>query len=200
MVKARVIDLDAAAPTFVNARIIAKARLEELYGWNDYIDNPYSIRELHNMRIAAKRLRYTLEIFAEVLPEACLPLLEEITRIQDELGVLHDSDVVIALLRLCLGSQDSGSGYEQALVQATHLTQRMAHGGKGKFDLNPDLLALLVDPYVAPATEARQGLEHFLGRLQERRQEQYGAFRQHWYQLQARGFRRELLAILDASN
>lgn len=101
MSKARVINLDAAAPAFVNARIMAKARLEDLYGWSDYVDDPYSVHQLHNMRIAAKRLRYTLEIFADVLPEACVPLLEEITRIQDELGVLHDSDVVIALLRLC---------------------------------------------------------------------------------------------------
>lgn len=74
----------------------------------------------------------------------------------------------------------------------------MARGGKSKFDLNPDLVALLVDPLAAPDIEARKGLEYFLGNLQERRQEQYGAFLQHWYQLQARGFRQELIAVLDA--
>src|SRR5947208_12780239 len=128
MAKARVISLDASAPTSANVRVIAKVRLEEMYNWHMYVDDPYRIRELHNLRIAAKRLRYTLETFAEVLPEACTPLLKEVTQIQDELGILHDSDVVIALLRLCMGGQDSGSGYEQALVQAT---QRSARSGKG---------------------------------------------------------------------
>src|SRR5256885_16859705 len=98
MAKARTISgLDAAAPTFVNARIVAKTRLDEMYDWSTSVDDPYGIHELHNMRIAAKRLRYTLEIFAEVLPEACVPLLEEVERIQNELGELHDSDVMIAL-------------------------------------------------------------------------------------------------------
>ena len=201
MAKARVISLDASAPTSANARIIAKVRLEEMYNWHMYVDDPYRIRELHNLRIAAKRLRYTLETFAEVLPEACTPLLKEVTQIQDELGILHDSDVVIALLRLCMGGQDSGSGYEQALVQATQRSARLGKGvgGKGKFDLNPELVAVLVDPRVAPAAEARQGLEQFLDHLQQRRHEHYAAFRQHWYQLLARDFYREVLAVLDAS-
>jgi len=109
--------LDSQAATGVNARIIARIRLEELYSWSQYVDNPYNVRELHNMRIAAKRLRYTFEVFEEVLPEASRAIVKELTHIQDELGALHDSDVMIALLRLCLGSQDSGAAYEEALLQ-----------------------------------------------------------------------------------
>jgi len=55
MAKARPITgLDPQAPTGKNARIIAKVRLEDLYSWESYVDNPYSIQELHNLRIAAK--------------------------------------------------------------------------------------------------------------------------------------------------
>jgi len=66
---------------------------------------------LHNLRIAAKRLRYTFEIFADVLPAAS-------QAIADEPGALYDDDIMIALLRLCMGSEDAGIIYEQALVKA----------------------------------------------------------------------------------
>ncbi len=60
MAKAKSITgLKRHVPTGVNARIIALTRLEELYSWVEYVDDPYNIYELHNLRIAAKRLRYT---------------------------------------------------------------------------------------------------------------------------------------------
>src|SRR5438876_4250935 len=97
MAKAKPITgLNIQAPTAVNARIIAQTRLAEIYTWEQYIDNPYHVHELHNMRIAAKRLRYTLEIFADFLPASVAPLLKEVEQIQEELGALHDSDVMIA--------------------------------------------------------------------------------------------------------
>src|SRR6266436_8839702 len=146
MAKAKPITgLDPQAPTGKNARIIAKVRLEELYSWDAYVDNPYYIQELHNLRIAAKRLRYTLEVFEDVLPEACKPLVKELEQIQEELGALHDSDVMIALLRLCLSSQDSGTAYEQALLQAKQQ--------QGRFDLQPELVADLLDPAVTPTAQ-----------------------------------------------
>jgi hypothetical protein len=193
MAKAKAIKgLDSQAPTGANARIIARIRLEELYGWSQYVDNPYHVRELHNLRIAAKRLRYTLEVFEEVLPAACHAIVKEVTSVQDELGELHDSDVMIALLRLCLGSQDSGTAYEEALLDTTK------HQNKKGFTLPADLVADLLEPRVAPTAEERYGLERMLLRQQQQREEQYSAFRQHWYQLQARDFRREILGILDA--
>jgi hypothetical protein len=118
--------------------------------------------------------------------------MKELEQIQDELGALHDSDVMIALLRLCLGSQDSGTGYAYALTRAK--TRR----AKGQFRLNPELIAHLLDPDVSPSAEERYGLEQLLTGLHTCRQEQYATFRQHWYQLQARDFRREILNMLDA--
>ncbi len=192
MAKARPITgLDPQAPTGKNARIIAKVRLEDLYSWESYVDNPYSIRELHNLRIAAKRLRYSLEVFEDVLPEASKSVVKELEQIQEELGSLHDSDVMIALLRLCLASQDS--------VTIPDYTQSDANkqDGKGKSLVSPELVADVLDAGFAPSAEERYGLEQLLQSREQLREKQYSAFRQHWYTLQARDFRREILEILD---
>lgn len=192
MARARPIKgLDSQAPTGMNARIIAKVRLEDLYSWESYVDNPYNIRELHNMRIAAKRLRYTFEVFEDVLPNQSKPIVEELVKIQDELGILHDTDVMIALLRLCLGSQDTASIVDYAQSSA-NVQQR-----KEKSLVAPELVADLLDPAVAPTTGERFGLELFLQHQEQLRATQYDTFRQHWYALQARDFRREIMELLE---
>jgi CHAD domain-containing protein len=194
MAKAKPISgLDIHAPTAVNARLIAQTRLTEIYAWQHYVDNPYHVRELHNMRIATKRLRYTLEIFADILPIAVAPLLKEVVQVQEELGTLHDSDVMIALLRLCLGAQDAGSGYEYALAHAQQTVK------KADFVINPAMIACLLDPAVAPSAAQRQGLESFLQDLHQQRNIQYITFHQHWYALEAQDFRSRLLNALDTA-
>src|SRR6266516_1445002 len=192
MAKARPITgLDPQAPTGKNARIIAKVRLEELYSWESYVDNPYHIQELHNLRIAAKRLRYTFEVFEEALPQACKPITNELVQIQEELGALHYTDVMIALLRLCLANQDSAAILDQAQLDA------IGHHGKGKSLVAPELVTELLAQAVAPNAEERYGLEQFLQSQEQLREKQYATFRQHWYTLHARDFRREILEILD---
>jgi len=193
MAKARPIKgLNPHAPTGENARMIARTRLEDMYEWDRYVDNPYDVRELHDLRIAAKRLRYTLEVFEDVLSEASLPIVQELTQIQDELGTLHDSDVMIALLRLCLGSQDSGTVYEDALSKTRN------QNGKQKTLVQPELVANLLDPTHIPSAKERYGLEQLLLQQEQNREKQYTAFRQHWYELQAQNFRRQILNMLNA--
>ena len=184
--------LDPHAPTGQNARCIARTRLEEMYSWAADVDAPYEVRGLHNLRIAAKRLRYTLEIFEDVLPPACQSIADELSELQDELGALHDGDIMIALLRLCMGSEDAGITYEQALVKAGK------QKGKGKLLLKPVLVAAVVDPNVAPSSGQRYGLEQLLLKQAQLREECYRVFRQHWYLLQACDFRREILDMLNA--
>jgi CHAD domain len=183
--------LDPHAPTGQNARWIARTRLDEMYSWAADVDNPYEVWGLHNLRIAAKRLRYALEIFEDVLPPTAQAMADELAQIQDELGALHDGDVMIALLRLCIGSEDAGITYEQALVKAGK------QQGKGKLLLQPAMVAAVLDPDVAPSARQRYGLEQLLLKQVQLREERYRAFRQHWYQLQARDFRREILDILN---
>ncbi len=191
MAKAKPITgLDVQAPTGKNARVIARTRLDEMYNWSDSVDSPYSVRELHNLRIAAKRLRYTLEIFEDFLPQDCKPVVKELEQIQEELGQLHDSDVLIALLRLCLGSQEGP--LDQQAFSSTKNKQ-----GKAQPFLRPELVAELLDPSAVPTGEQRYGLEQLLRKQQQIREEQYHAFRKHWYRLQEQDFRRSILAALD---
>ncbi len=190
MAKAKpVLGLSIYSSTTSNARIIARTRLEELASWDQYVAFPYAVHELHNLRIAAKRLRYTLEIFAEALPPASEAAVHEVEQMQEELGSLHDSDVLIALLRLCLGSWDAGTSYASLLAHA----QKAA--AKGRIFVNPDLLACLLAA-AAPSAQERAGLELLLSTLQKGRSKQYAAFRRHWRQLKDRNFFHEVLAIL----
>lgn len=194
MAKAKPITgLDVQAPTGHNACIIARTRLEEMYSWNNFVDSPYAVRELHNLRIAAKRLRYTLEIFADFLPGDCKPIVKELEQVQEELGQLHDSDVKIALLRLCLGSQEY-----PALSQMRRDGQNnQKKKQKTKSFLQPGLVAELLDPTVVPTAEERYGLEQLLRKQELTREEQYKAFRQHWYRMHEQYFQHHLLAILN---
>lgn len=192
MAKAQTISrLDCQAATGQMARIIALVRLEEMYDWVQYVDSPYYSKELHNLRIAAKRLRYTLEVFEEALPKQSRGIIQELTQLQDELGLLHDSDVLIALLRLCLGGQESGTAYQKALVRVKKQKTR-----KGLV-LPPALVASILDPADSPSAEERYGLEQLLIMEQHTRGERYRAFREHWFRLQARDFRQEVVHMLD---
>jgi CHAD domain len=192
MAKARPIaGLDPQAPTGKNAQLIAKVRLEEVYSWESSVDQPANIRELHNLRIAAKRLRYTFEVFKEVLPVACQPLHQELVQVQDELGVLHDTEVMIALLQLCLGS------HETATVPETAQRHANKHHSQEQALVAFELVRNLLDPATAPSADERSGLAQYLQRQQQVREEHYAAFRQHWDALQARDFKRQVLDALE---
>jgi CHAD domain len=189
MAKARAITgLDAQAPVAVNARLIAKERLAELYQWEQAADDADNARGLHDMRIAAKRLRYTFEVFEEVLPADGQAVVGELTQLQDELGDLHDSDVMIALLQMRLSNAHSGTAAGGA---GTKLLS-----SNGKMLVSADMAEYLLDSDASPTAEQRRGLEEFLSQQEELRGQRYSAFRQHWRQLQERDFRHEVLSVL----
>ena len=57
---------------------------------------------LHELRIAAKWLRYTLEFHAETLGSEAGWLVGRVTALQDHLGLMHDADVSAELVRAFL--------------------------------------------------------------------------------------------------
>ena len=81
-----------------NARIILPQMVEEVYSWEQFIQNPKKREELHNMRISIKRLRYTMEFFAVNYDRHFAELIETIIELQDIIGDIHDSDVVLEVL------------------------------------------------------------------------------------------------------
>ena len=90
--------VDPEASVAENAPLIISARVQELLQWEPYLKDPMRVMELHQMRIAAKRLRYTLELFGPALGGALPPAIERIKVLQDLLGDIHDLDVVTPLL------------------------------------------------------------------------------------------------------
>lgn len=59
--------------------------------------------EMHSLRIREKRLRYTAELFADVLGEDGKHLIAHATRMQRRLGDLHDVDEAIATIKRARG-------------------------------------------------------------------------------------------------
>lgn len=84
----------AAALSFRAAgREIILARLEELRELSACLYMPFEVAGLHSMRIAAKRLRYAMELFASCWGEALNENGKEVAELQTSLGELHDCDV-----------------------------------------------------------------------------------------------------------
>jgi CHAD domain-containing protein len=57
---------------------------------------------LHELRIASKWLRYSLEFVEEALGDDSKPLIEKVTNLQDHLGLMNDADVSASMARTFL--------------------------------------------------------------------------------------------------
>jgi hypothetical protein len=92
--------VSAQGPLAENAPLILHTRLEEMYRFAPYIADPSKVDELHNMCIAAKRLRYTMEIFAPCIrSKEFEALYNQVKSIQEQIGEIHDADVRGPLLQ-----------------------------------------------------------------------------------------------------
>ena len=72
--------------------------LDAFLSYEGYIHDPENNTELHAMRIAAKKLRYTLETYTPLYPETILPYLQAVKISQELLGDIHDCDVWLVIL------------------------------------------------------------------------------------------------------
>jgi CHAD domain-containing protein len=68
-------------------------QLQEFLSYEIFINDPANIVELHAMRIAAKKLRYSIEAFSALYPDELKPYLTAVRQTQDTLGSMHDSYV-----------------------------------------------------------------------------------------------------------
>jgi Uncharacterized conserved protein len=60
------------------------------------------VETLHELRIAGKWLRYTLEFVRETIEPDVTPLLARVTALQDHLGLMNDADVAASMARTFL--------------------------------------------------------------------------------------------------
>lgn len=99
LAEAKLLQISPRSPqTLALARDAILDRLKTLLSYEPYVDDPKAIEELHEMRIAAKRLRYTLEIFAPLYEKRLESAIKVVKEIQTLLGDLHDCDVWVDFL------------------------------------------------------------------------------------------------------
>lgn len=78
------------------------ARLDDLLSYHEIVFQPEQKEALHEMRISAKWLRYTLENLGEVYQNNLKPYLQTVRKAQEMLGDIHDYDVWIDFLPVFL--------------------------------------------------------------------------------------------------
>lgn len=94
--KARKVEgLDPNGPLRPNAARIVGTRLDELRGFADQALAPDAGTVQHDMRIAAKRLRYALEIVGPCIGEEARAAHRAARELQSVLGDLHDCDLML---------------------------------------------------------------------------------------------------------
>jgi CHAD domain-containing protein len=82
------------------------------------------ITTLHDLRIAAKWLRYTLEFVREAMGSETTALIEQVVALQDHLGWLHDADVAAGLARAFLTAHTGDLGDAEASAIGRYLADR----------------------------------------------------------------------------
>ncbi len=83
-------DIDPDGTLEENARRILAVKMGEFYSYAPIVHAEDEVEALHNLRIAAKRLRYTLELFRVVFGPEGERQIERVKAIQEELGQVHD--------------------------------------------------------------------------------------------------------------
>lgn len=113
-------DDDAGQPRLPEAAVpYLRVYWGTVRAYRDVIDSaPLDL--LHALRIDCRRLRYTLEFLQEVLPPRAAMLIREVTRMQDHLGELHDSAVMVGTLDAILSSHPAAPA-DLAAYRETHL-------------------------------------------------------------------------------
>lgn len=76
-------------------RTVVLEGLEAFCDLSESLYDPGEVEKLHRLRIAAKRLRYALELYTLCWGERIARFAEEISKMQSFLGEVHDADVWI---------------------------------------------------------------------------------------------------------
>jgi hypothetical protein len=158
-----------------NAARIVVVRLDEMRSLAPKALKPEGVKQQHDMRIAAKRLRYILEVGAEpCFGPYATTAIKRTKDLQDLLGELHDCDVQLPRVR----------ALQEELRAADALEARARAAGA------PDL-----DPTLAsgtPHAEAWRGLETLCIYVEARRGLLFERFLELWRELEREAFRARL--------
>ena len=100
MARARELPGLAEAPSFGAAAAMAvEVRAGEVFSFEERALDTGDIEGVHDMRVATRRLRAVMELFAPCFPERPYrKALRDVKRLADALGARRDPDVAIAAL------------------------------------------------------------------------------------------------------
>jgi CHAD domain-containing protein len=95
MAKARPVDgLHASLPFAQAAALTVRVRADELFAHAEGVLDTDDIDRVHDMRVATRRLRAVLEIYAACFPpDALKQVLKDVKALADGLGARRDPDV-----------------------------------------------------------------------------------------------------------
>jgi len=175
----RVKGLDPAGSLADNAERIVRTRLDELYSFTPKALNPKRVEALHDMRIAAKRLRYVLEITSFCFGSYASTATKRAKELQDLLGEIHDCDEMLPRVRQV--QRELRDGDVDGLLEL----------GTDAEELDPALGARVRH------AAAYGGLEVLAVWLEARRTLLFERFLDRWKTLQRQAFRERLERALD---
>jgi hypothetical protein len=154
--------LDPVGPLGENAARIVKVRLDELLAFTPKALDRDAVKAQHDMRIAAKRLRYVLEVTGFCFGRPADTARRRARDLQDILGEMHDCDVMLPRVRAHIEE-----------LQAEDAAVVRANAGQTP-DLDPRLAAR------APHRTAYRGLDVLAVYLTARRKLLFDRFVAFW--------------------
>lgn len=182
--------LDADRKVRPNARRILAVRIAEVYAYDGAIADPANVTELHDMRIAFKRLRYLLEIFSPAFRADLRPFVEEVKAMQDLLGDIHDRDVQVPMLRDHLEwlEEREAMAVRRTVAEATR--ERAAAGRRRASEAAFQRFRERLEVGLRP--DERVGVHALIARRLRERDELYARFLDAWRRVKRERFRGRL--------
>lgn len=171
----RVRNLDPGGSLADNAERIVAVRLDELCAFMPTAADPAEQTALHDMRIAAKRLRYVLEVTAGCFGPYADTARKRAKELQTIIGEIHDCDEHLPEVEALIAE------LEQADIAAVRDS-----ASAGAKDLAPKAVV------AAPHAEEYAGLAAFATYLAARREVLFAHFLDRWRDLEREGFRPRL--------
>lgn len=130
MAKAADIQVDPFEPYAAAGARIVRVRAQEVFEHSDGVLDTADIERVHAMRVATRRLRAVLEVFAPCFdPDQYGPVLRDVKRLADALGERRDPDVhVEAMEAFAAGVASTQKRGVATLVE--RLRERQAAGNE----------------------------------------------------------------------
>lgn len=107
---------DESRPAAECARqVLPKLAADFFHEGRRIVTSAPSVSDLHELRLALKEFRYTLELFRPCYGSGLEQRLEALKRLQDHLGAMNDCEVAAGLIETNLPEADDGGAFLQFL-------------------------------------------------------------------------------------